>query len=643
MTRIEILIDDIEKADAAYWRYGVSSISDDIYESWRIELKNLDPKNSILTRINTVVVKSSGKVIHPEPMLSLDKKYKELDILKWMNKVSRNNDEQFIFSPKWDGIAIKNYPQRILTTRGDGFDGEDISDKKRLIIIWDSQISNGQFSCEKILKFSSNRFLQQQIIHTESLETIDPSIIRVGELVISKNNFEKYFKSGQITKGDGTKYENIRNVVAGIMNRDNIKGIPSNIFTMITYGCYNDILPLKKITEETITKYQQFVKTLDFETDGSVIKLADEKYGKTLGATSHHYRHSMAFKHANIGKPSKCIDIKLHSGKRKLTPVAIYNPIEIDGVICQKATLHNWKNVIDKDIYIGDTLYIERAGKVIPKVITSIPNPDTTKRLSVFDIDTCPCCGSSVKYVEPDLYCSNEKCTDIIVQRLVYAVKSLGVKNVSDATISQLHESFNVENILDIYKITKNQLLCLDGWQESSTNNFLNELKRVKDSKITEYDILTSLCIDGIGKSTYKTMCNYYKLNDLMLLNVGSLVELPDIGKTIADRFIIEIDNNYDYLKRLIGFFDPISSLNQNNNNSSQKSICFTGKFPKAKKNYEDLAKTTDYVINKSVTKLLDILVIPNDEFTSTKVKKALKYKISIINIDNFLQEFNGN
>lgn len=641
--RLKELEELIDHYDKQYWEYGIEEVSDNIYESLKLELAELDSSNQRLTKINTIKINPTNvKIKHLDPMLSLAKYYKSDEILSWMNKVARDQNEKFILSPKWDGIAIKLYPNHLLVTRGDGIEGENISNKELLIEIWDSKINTARLGYNKELIFPCHRFLGKQIVQVYPLVSSYNDSERLGELVISKVKFDKYFKSGQILRDNGLKYETIRNVIAGIMNKDNTDKIPAGLFTFITYGCYTDILPLKDITSKILDDFQSFVKTLDYETDGIVIKLADKNYGKTLGSTAHHPKDSIAYKHANIGKQAICTFLELQSGKRKLTPVAYYEPTEIGGVICQKATLHNWKNVIDRDIQVGDILLIERAGGVTPKVIGSIPNKDKTKRIPLVPT-TCPCCGSTIIYKDPELYCINKKCTDIIVQQLVYSIKALGIKNISESTINQLYTIFNIENIIDLYSLKQEDLEILDGWGKKSAENFISELTKIKNSEIADYKILTSLCIEGLGESTYKGLCSNYKIDNLLNLDINTLISLENIGDISARRFYNYIRSNLTYIKKLTTFFNIVNSLDIKSNISKfNKSICFSGKFSEKQSTYEQIAKDKGMSILSSVTKDLNILVVSDKSEInpSSKMKKAIKYGIRILTLDEFLHEF---
>jgi DNA ligase (NAD+) len=641
--RIKELESLINHYDKQYWENGIEEISDDEYESLKTELKGLDPTNSRLTRVNTVKVNSRGKINHPEPMLSLDKLYDSTKLLDWMHKVARSQNEQFIMSPKWDGMAMQQYPNHILATRGKGgLEGEDISDRILLIEIWDAIIDKDRAVFNKDLNFPCHRFLGKQTIQVYPLISSYTNSKKLGELVISKTKFDQYFKSGRILRDDDKPYEAIRNVIAGVMKKDNTDDIPPGLFTFMTYGCYTDILPLKKITTNILDDFQSFVKTLDFETDGIVVKLADEKYGKLLGATSHHPRNAIAYKHANVGKQAVCTSLDLQSGKRKLTPVAYYEPTEINGALCKKATLHNWKNVIDRDIQVGDTLLIERAGGIIPKVVGSIPNKNNSKRLPLVPT-VCPGCGGPIKYDEPELYCTNKKCTDIIVQQLVYSVKALGIKNSSEATITQLYDEFNVKTIIDLYELKQDELEKLNGWGERSAEKFIEELKWIKDSTIPDYKIFASLCIEGFGQSTFKRMFLNYEPSELLELDVEILTSIESIGEISAKRFYDYVRSNSQYIDRLLNFFNiGLSKSLPTTRQNSIQSICFSGRFSKKKSYYEEIAIGNNLEIAKSVTKNLNILVVADGSQNkpSNKMKKAEKYGIRIITIDEFLDEY---
>lgn len=585
------LEEKITEADEHYWETGENFVSDEIYEGWRNQLRRIDPNNSVLSKVWGPVVSSLGKIKHTVPMLSLDKAYSASAILKFINKVSRGPKEEFRFSPKADGSAAKRYRGGILSTRGHGgIEGEDISDKIPLI----TMIGGGPLSM-----VPKNKEL-------------------VGELVMLKSTFEK------------GGYTSIRNAVAGLLNRDNIIGSEEGVITFVTYDAYSMVQKSGSITESLLTEYQEMCKDLPYETDGSVISLVDTEYAESLGSTSHHPRHSMAFKHVNCGEIVRSTGFELQVGKRKLTPVVHYEPTMIGGAICSKATLHNWKNVMDRGFHIGDDLRVERAGGVIPKVVNVI---DNHKCILMLEEPTCPSCGSDTEYREPELYCTNDICPEMLVQRLAFVCKTLDIKNVSAATIRQL----DVTGVLDMYFLTVGDLVGLDRWGEKSASNFVTELARVRSKEIEDWKIIKCLCIEGIGASAGKIILSKYNWEEAFTVSSDDLQQLDGIGKVIADRFVKE--RNVEEWKKLVEHFNVRRSTDVDVVDllvfRSDRSICFTGKFPENKKTYQSMC--TGWNIETSVTKELNLLVIPVVGFESSKVKKATKYGVQIITLEEFL------
>lgn len=583
------LEEKIEEADKHYWETGENFVSDEVYEGWRNQLRRINPNNSVLTKVWGPVVSSLGKIKHTVPMLSLDKAYSAVEILKFINKVSRGPEEEFRFSPKADGSAAKRYRGGVLATRGHGgIEGENISDKIPLI----HMIGGGPLSM-----VPKNKEL-------------------VGELVMLKSVFEK------------GGYTSIRNAVAGLLNRDNIIGSEEGVITFVTYDAYSMVEKSGSINEELISQYQEMCKDLPYETDGSVISLVDTEYAESLGSTSHHPRHSMAFKHVNCGEIVRSTGFELQVGKRKLTPVVHYEPTMIGGAVCSKATMHNWKNVMDRGFRIGDDLSVERAGGVIPKVVEVICNEGYSE---VCEYGVCPSCGSDTEYRAPELYCTNDECPEMLVQRLAFVCKTLDIKNVSAATIRQL----GVSGIFDMYFLTVGDLVGLDRWGEKSASNFIAELDRVRRKEIEDWKIIKCLCIEGIGASVGKIILNKYNWDDAFTVSSDDLMVLDGIGKVIADRFVKE--RSVEEWQSLVEHFNVTCSSDGGVKSEVGKSICFTGKFPENKRIYQSMC--TEWSIATSVTKELNLLVIPTVGFESSKVKKATKYGVKIITLEEFLDD----
>jgi len=332
----EELIALIEKHNTLYWKNGTPEISDTEYDILLRKLEAINPDHPILQKVHTPAVVTSGKVKHKTPMLSLDKAYSLEELLTWAAKYARNDNEQFLIQPKYDGISA-NFADGVLATRGDGELGENISDKIELIEL-----------------------------ETEGYKGPLDRPIR-GEIIIRNDDFKNLYS--KIKRKDGKHYKNSRNAVAGIMGlKDITQMVQQNAkLTLIDYDMVSYSVKFANFAEKW-TDILQKIKSLPYPMDGLVIKLADKEYGDSLGMTAHHPRSQIAFKFSGVRKETKLLDVEWSFGKNCLTPVALLEPVEIGGVTIKHATLHNIQNIIDRDVHIGDTVTVERAGDVIPEL-----------------------------------------------------------------------------------------------------------------------------------------------------------------------------------------------------------------------------------------------------------------------------------
>jgi len=333
----ETLIQNIKKANKHYTITGENLVSDFQYEKWLSDLRDIEPNHRLLTEIGKVKVKSQGKVKHDVPMLSLDKVYNVSDLEKWIDKVSRNGNEEFSIMPKYDGISgrLRN---GILSTRGDGDEGEDISH-------W----------LNYIVKFAGPE---------DDFENYD------GEIVINLDVFRDYFASGRIKRDNGEIYKTPRNAISGILNNDEPNPELRGLILFVSYN-YRGLTYYRNMKVSILSKIEfakEMIAKERLPTDGIVVKLKDEEYGKSLGRTSHHWKNAIALKHDNEAAWTTLVGVEFQMAKEHIGIVGILKPVEINGVTISRVTLHNLDIIREFDLCIGDEVLIERSGDVIPTI-----------------------------------------------------------------------------------------------------------------------------------------------------------------------------------------------------------------------------------------------------------------------------------
>lgn len=594
MTRKEELELLIKRNDYLYWVMGDPEIPDADYDELVEELRILEQDNPLVNRINTPVVTSDDKITHQVPMLSLDKKYSVEEILEWCGKVARNENELFDIQLKLDG-ATGEFNSGVLSTRGDGYIGEDISDKL------------------PIVKF-------------EGIENPD---YLIGEIVMTLKDFDRI--RDKICRKSGKSYKTPRNACAGLINRSDVNESLGKILTFVPFNHVNLSVKYKHMIKLDWNTLIQKAIMNKYPTDGLVIKLHDEEYSKSLGATSHHPKGQMALKFKNPTGRTKLIDIFWSSGKNVITPVGKVEPVEISGVIVSNVNLHNYKYVLDNDIHIGDEIIVERCGDIIPDVQEVIPGENRVE----IKLDTCPACGGKVIYDKPVLRCSNDECTGKLLQCLSDSVVRIGIERLGEPTLKKLIDSKDCNSLIDIFNLTKEDILELDGFANSSAQNLYDEIHKVIDNGVYEWQILASLNIESIGVRMSESVLKTRSLLDLRKMSTDELMEIEGIGIERSGEIFLSLNILGNYIDAL----KSILKIRKNKEtNMDERTICFTGTFPEKKAHYHKLAEVWGWTPSKSVTKTLSLLVKPDPDFTSGKVDKAIKYNVPVVTLDAFME-----
>ena len=521
-----------------YWEMGMLEISDERYDELIRALEKINPDHSLVIAINAPKVASEGKVTHAKAMLSLDKAYSFEDIDSWAKKNKRSENELYLVEPKYDGISA-NYADNVLATRGNGEVGENISAKLPLI----------------------------ELETTGYTGPVDRPVR--GEILIRNDDFKNIYSN--ITKKNGGTYKNSRNAVGGIMGLLDISDMQRQHakLTLVDYEMISHpvkYFELEKRWPELVEK----IENLPYPMDGIVIKLADEAYSEALGNTAHHPRGQIAFKFSGIRKESLLKEVQWSFGKNCLTPVAEIEPVEIGGVTIRHASLHNAQNIIDKDIQIGDRVIIERAGDVIPYIISALPGESRKNAL----IDTCPNCGKSLVRKGPELCCPNPDCSATRLKLLTAAVKNIGIDRLGEPNIQKMMTHLGVMTLKDIFDLKLSDILQLEGFKAKSATNLFKEIANARN--VADYQVLAALNVPNVGANIAKKIMNEYTLDELRQMTDEEMENINTIGPERSRAL-------HDQLAEQSGFINELTSAllikqSKGQGNETLPTICFTGK-----------------------------------------------------------------
>ena len=584
-----------------YWKKATPEISDVEYDELMRELESIAPDHPLLTALHGAAVASSGKVRHKEPMLSLDKAYSLEKVLEWADKYVRSADEMLLVQPKYDGISAR-WENGLLVTRGDGAEGEDISDKVPLIEL--------ESVDDYVGKLRKNEFIR-------------------GEIVIRDDDFRTIYKN--IKRKNGEVYKNSRNAVAGIMGLKEIADIQAQgaKLTLVDYRKISYAYSRRDLPEY-FAELLKKIEELPYPTDGVVIKIADEEYAASLGNTAHHPRGAIAFKFTNIRRQSILRKVEWSFGKNCLTPVAEIDPVEIGGVTITHATLHNLQNVLDRDLQINDIIEVERAGDVIPYIVNSLPGEE---RKSVI-ISECPCCKSTLEQIGPELCCVNKECFEVRLQNLLAAVKNIGIERLGEPTLRKMMNTLVVKTLRDIFELKVIDIMQLESFKAKSAENLFNEIAKARN--VSDYQVLAALNIPHVGINVAKVILKNLSLAELRNANEETLSAIPGVGPERAKAIAKELSDQSDFIDELLEavFLSESNSAAE----SDLPTVCFTGKMPEKRSYYEELARTKGFQAVDSVSKELGLLVAADLNSGSSKLTKAARLGIKVMALDEFLK-----
>ena len=650
-----------------YYNENISEISDSEYDQLKKDLIALEEKykflKSKISPLNSVGFKPSKnfeKKMHKVPMLSLANAFNEEDLLnfekKILNFLSKSDDAKLSFTaePKIDGISASlTYINGKLITglsRGDGKKGEDIT-----------------------LNLKTIKDIPKNIFSKDFPDEID---IR-GEVFIQNSDFENL-------KG---KFANPRNAASGSLrqkNSEDTKKIPLK-FIAYTFGfekglkIKNQFDYLKKLNEwgfktnplnKLITGVKNLVKNyndvekkrsdLDFDIDGIVYKINDFSLQKRLGFVANAPRWAIAHKFSSNKAVSKILDIDIQIGRTgALTPVAKIKPINIGGVLVSNATLHNEDEIIRKDIRIGDTVTVERAGDVIPHILSvDLKKRDKLSNKFVFP-KKCPYCGSETikefnyltKKKDAVRRCSSEgyDCDKISIEKLKHFV-SKEAFNI-DGFGKKIVENFWKLNLIkfpqDIFKLNYKKIENLEGWGKLSAENLRFSIDQKKNIPLERF--IYALGIRHIGLENAKLLSRYFrtfpKFKDLSNNdNFDELLNIDGIGETQVNSIKNFFSNktNIKVLNELEKVLYVINTeVKKKDGSLNEKTFLVTGKLDGiSRAEIKSLIENNSGTTVSSVSKKLNYLIVGNKP-TKRKVLTAKELNIKIINQDQFLQMLN--
>lgn len=650
--RIDELIKILNKASYEYYTLDSPTITDQEYDDYMDELIKLESSHPELVRsdsptlkIGSEVISEFKKVVHSTPMLSLGDVFNYEEVMAFDERIKKVIDNpKYVCEPKIDGLSVSLiYEKGKLirgVTRGDGIVGEDITHNVRTI-------KNVPLSLPK-----------------------DIDIEVRGEIYMPKKSFEDLNKEKELL---GEKlFANPRNAAAGSVRQlDSSIAAKRNLSTFIyhlpNYNNYNvhsqyEALEfmknltftvnsnIKKVNNiEEVIEYLKYFNLhrseLSYDIDGIVIKVDDFKDQEKLGFTVRVPKWAIAYKFPAEQVLTKLTNIEFCVGRTgKVTPRADLNPVRVAGSKVSSATLHNEDYILSKDIRVGDTVLIQKAGDIIPEVVEVKFDRRSGNEIRFEMIKNCPICGTSLvkKECEAAYFCPNLKCDARNIEGLIHFASrdAMNIEGFGERIVEDFYNFGYLKSITDFYHIYehKDELKELEGFGEKSIDNLLTSIENSKNNSLER--LLFGLGIRHVGKKTASILASYYEnIDSLMEANYEDLCRITDIGDIIAKSVYDYFSINKDLINKLkeLGvntkYIGKVKNINEEFNN---KTFVLTGTLESLTRNEaKDLIESLGGKITSSVSKKTDVVIAGSSP--GSKYDDALKLGITIWNEEEFL------
>lgn len=647
--RIQELTEIINKANHDYYTLDNPTITDQEYDRYMEELQRLEEEypqykkvDSPTQRVGSEVISEFKKVTHEIPMLSLGDIFNEDEIIEFDEKVKKVvPNPKYVAELKIDGLSVsllyRNGELVRAATRGDGVVGEDITHNAKTI----------------------------KDIPLKIKQPIDIEVR--GEIYMSKASFKKLNENG-------ANFANPRNAAAGSVRQLDSKVAASRNLSNFIYHLpdpedYNihthyDALNFMKELGFTVSPNNKKVNNIDelmdyinywtkerpnlpYEIDGIVIKVNDLNDQKKLGYTARCPKWAIAYKFPAEEVLTKVRDIIFTVGRTgQVTPSAILEPVRVMGSLISKATLHNEDYVVSKDIRVGDTVSIKKAGDVIPEVVRSLPERRVGTEKKFEMIKNCPMCGSVLvrKEDESAYYCMNEHCPARWQEKLIHYTSrhALNIEGFGDRIIEDFYNLGFIKTYEDFYTLDnhKEDLMELEGYGSKKVNNLLTEIENSKNLSLER--LLFGLSIRHVGQKTADILArNFKNIDNLMNASVEDIAAIKDIGMTIAKsvaKFFSE-ERNKELISHLKEFGVNMYYLKETSDQETlftDKTFVLTGSLERftrdeAKERIEALGGT----VSSSVSRKTDVVVAGSE--AGSKLTKAEELGITIWNEEEFI------
>lgn len=642
LNRMRELVDILNNASVHYYQYSTPIMTDFEYDKLYDELVELENEtkttfeDSPTINVEAEVSSTLEKVEHAKPMLSLSKTKLVEELVEFIG------EKEGLLSWKLDGLTIVlTYKKGKLfsgVTRGNGTIGEVVTQNVKqfknipLTIPYDGTlIVRG----EAVIKYSDFNKMNEALMNDTDTQYKNP----------------RNLCSGSVRQLDSkiTAQRNVNIVIFSLVDCDkelpNSKKEQFDWLDSLGFQTVEKVLVNKNNIEEEVLNYKEKVKSYDIPSDGLVLTFDDTAYGLSLGMTNKFPRHSIAFKWKDEAVETKLIGIDWHTSRTGLiNPVAIFEPVEIEGTTVSRASLHNVSIMQNLKLGIGDTIEVFKANMIIPQVANNL-----TCSNNIEIPTTCNVCNHEAKIKENNdvkyLYCTNEFCRAKLIKRLSLFTSrnAMNIDGISDQILAKLIHEGLISEYADLYHLTehKETIINFEGFKDKSYQNMINSIEKSRKVKLANF--IYSLGIQEIGLSRAKLICEACD-NDIEKVKEITLEQLSNIdgiGTIIAEGWINTF-NDEQFISQFNKVLNEISFIDEKKNDAKLQGLTFviTGSI----NNFKNRNELVEYIesfggkTTSSVSANLSYLINNDINSTSSKNKTAKQLGIKIITEDELIE-----
>ncbi|GKX31671.1 DNA ligase 1 [Vallitalea longa] len=644
LDRMRELVKILSEASKVYYQENDEIMSNHDYDKLYDELVDIEKETGITMsgsptmKVGYTLLSSLPKEKHKTRMLSLDKT-KEINTLKEFI-----DGKKGMMSWKLDGLTIVlTYNDGKLikaVTRGNGEIGEVITNNAKVFKNIPLNISYKNeliIRGEAVIKYSDFKIINENIIDKDKYKNprnlCSGTVRQLNNEITAKRNVH-FFAFTLVQAGD---------VDFGDSKINQFEWLQSLGFDTVEYRIVD-----KDSMEDNVKWFEEKIIYNDFGSDGLVLTFDSISYSESLGQTAKFPRHSIAFKWSDEIKETKLLYIEWSASRTgAINPIAVFEPIELEGTTVKRASLHNLSILEQLELIEGDTIEVYKANMIIPQVANNLSK--RTEEVRQINIpDTCPVCGGDVEVKQVNdvkvLYCINTECEAKKIKSFTHFVSrdAMNIEGLSESTIQKFIDKGFIKTYADIYRIEKykDEITTMEGFGEKSYINLINSIEKSKNVLLPNF--IYALGIINVGLSNAKLICKYYDYDFDKILSATQedLTEIEGYGSIIAKSLVEYFNNekNMEQIKDLLNYIVLEKIESTDDNVLEGKTFVITGSLNiySNRKELKELIENLGGKVTGSVTGNTDYLINNNIESSSSKNKKAKELGVPIINEETF-------